>query len=110
MNDITLNRRKISRFLGKQSMKVERGKSYSKEQIVKILTVCEERTRAIVLLLASTGLRVGAIPELKRKHFTPLENDISMISIYEGEYFTLLWRTRSSLELEQTHRPLLLCL
>lgn len=88
MNDITLNRKKISRFLGKQSMKVERGKSYSKEQITKILTVCDERTRTIVLLLASTGVRVGALPELKRMSYTQLANEVSMISVYDGDYVT----------------------
>jgi site-specific recombinase XerD len=88
INNVTLNRKKISLFLGKHVVKIERGRAYSIEQIAKILTVCDERTKALILLLASTGVRIGAIPQMKRKHFTPLVNDISMIYVYDGEYFT----------------------
>jgi site-specific recombinase XerD len=70
MNDINLNRKKISRFLGKQSVKREKGKAYTKEQITNILRVCDERMKALILLLASSGVRIGAIPEMKLKHLT----------------------------------------
>ena len=51
-DDVTLNRKKISRFLGKESVKVDQvGKAYSNEQIAKMLRVCDERTKVIILLL-----------------------------------------------------------
>jgi integrase len=89
-DDITLNRKKISRFLGKESMKIQSGKSYTREQIAKMLTVCDERTRALILLLASTGVRIGAIPGLKFEHFQPYTScpDCYQISVYDGEYIT----------------------
>lgn len=40
---------------------------YSREAIVKMLYKASARTRAIILLMASSGVRVGALPELKRR-------------------------------------------
>jgi integrase len=40
-------------------------RGYATEEISKMLEVCDERTRAIILLLASTGIRIRAITELK---------------------------------------------
>jgi len=40
---------------------------YSREAIVKMLQKTSTRTRAIILLMASSGVRVGALPELKRR-------------------------------------------
>jgi integrase len=78
-DDVTLNRKKISRFLGKESVKVDQvRKAYSNEQIAKMLRVCDERTKVIILLLASTGVRVGAIPSMKLKHFVFV--NLSLIS------------------------------
>jgi integrase len=70
MNDVTLNRKKIARFMGekKRGLRSEQGHAYTREQIAEILTVCDERTKAIILLLTSTGMRIGAIPALKFKH------------------------------------------
>jgi integrase len=87
MNDITLNRKKIARFMG-EGKKVVRSEAYTREQIAKMLPVSDERTKATILLLCSTGIRIGAVPWLKVKHFKPLENGVSMITIYDGEYFT----------------------
>ena len=88
-DDVTLNRKKISRFLGKESVKVDHvGKAYSNEQIAKMLRVCDERTKVIILLLASSGVRVGAIPSMKLKHFVFVNLSLYQISVYDGEYIT----------------------
>jgi hypothetical protein len=87
MNNVTLNRKKIARFKG-EDKKVVRSEAYTREQIARMLSVSDERTKAIILLLSSTGIRIAAVPWLKGKHFEPLENGISMITIYDGEYFT----------------------
>jgi len=87
MNDITLNRKKISRFLGKQSMKIDQKKAYTREQIAKMLSVADERTKTLILLLVSTGVRIGAIPSMKLKHFALIRSGYQ-ISVYGGEYIT----------------------
>lgn len=64
--------------------KVKKDRGYTLEEIAKMLQFCDERTRVIVLLLASTGMRVGAIPELKLKHLEKMENDIYKVTVYEN--------------------------
>jgi integrase len=67
MNDVSLNRYKIKRYLPtKQKANDDRG--YTREEIAQLLQFCDERSRALVLLFASTGMRVGAVPDLKIKH------------------------------------------
>jgi integrase len=87
MNDVTLNRKKIARFMGEHK-KVVRSEAYAREQIARMLSVSDERTKAIILLLSSTGIRIGAVPWLKGKHFKPLQDGVSMITVYDGDYFT----------------------
>ena len=67
INDISINVKKLYRFVGEQENKYE-FRSYTHDEIGKLLSLCDERGKAIVMLLASTGIRVGAIPELKLKH------------------------------------------
>ena len=43
---------------------------YATEEIQQLLVKADERTRVVVLLLASTGMRIGAIPGLKLEHLT----------------------------------------
>lgn len=58
-DDVTLNRKKISRFLGKESVKVDQmGKAYSNEQIAKMLTVCSNKS-----LNGSTGSNGSAFSD-----------------------------------------------
>jgi integrase len=94
MNDITLNWQKISCYLGEKKRVVnDDGQCCSTQQIQQILTQCDERMRCVVLLLASTGMRVGAVPLLKLKNFTKIEEyNFYKIVVYEGseeQYFTL---------------------
>jgi integrase len=92
INDITLNRDKISRFIGKKAVKTwtEGGRGYTPKQIAQMLTVADERVGAMILVLASTGIRIGALPEIKLKHLVVEDGNTSIyrISIYDGEYFT----------------------
>ena len=61
INDIVLNTAKISKFMPEQR-KVKKDRGYTHEEISKMLEISDERTRVIILLLASTGMRIGAIP------------------------------------------------
>jgi integrase len=92
INDVEVRRKKISRFLSNDDRPVtgqseEGGRSggedhqngegdddnkpYSREQIARLLDFADIRTKVIILLMASAGLRVGALPLLKFGHLTP---------------------------------------
>ncbi|MGB6671339.1 MAG: site-specific integrase [Candidatus Nitrosopolaris sp.] len=123
MNDINLNRKKISRFMGNNEKKCK-DVGYTTEQIHKLLDVCDDRLKVVILLFASTGIRLAALPSLKVKHIFPLSPDASIyrLTIYEKsreEYITfctpectkalnayLEYRERSGEKLE-TNSPLI---
>jgi len=63
MNDINLNRKKISRFTGANQKKFK-DMGYTVEQISKLLEHCDDRFKAIFLIFSSTGIRLGALPSL----------------------------------------------
>jgi integrase len=67
INDVSINIKKLSKFVGEQENKYEY-RAYTHEEISKLLSLCDERGKTIVILLASTAMRVGAVPELKLKH------------------------------------------
>jgi len=91
MNDVdNLRIWKINQIMPEQR-KVRKDRAYTYEEIAKMLEVCDERERVIVLLFASTGMRKGGIPELKFRNLKKMENDIYKVTVYEGakeEYFT----------------------
>ncbi|MDW0340115.1 MAG: hypothetical protein QN597_07690 [Nitrososphaeraceae archaeon] len=64
INDIILNVTKISKFMP-EPKRARKDRAYTHEEIGKILEIADERMRAVILLLASTGIRIGAIPLLK---------------------------------------------
>ena len=84
MNDITINWKKCYSFLGEFNRTV-RDRAYTRDEIRKVLDKCDERKRVIILLLVSTGMRIGALPELRLRHLkkVPLDNDSSQNSIYQ---------------------------
>ena len=83
MNDKTLNFKKI-RKLFPEKIKKGNERAYSHEEIRKMLDTCKDyRTRAFVLLLATSGARLGAIPDVRIRHMKKIE-DCYAIQIYEG--------------------------
>jgi len=54
LNEVILNRKKIYRYLGEEERPIE-NRGYNTEEIRKMLEVSDEKVRAILLLLASTG-------------------------------------------------------
>lgn len=64
MNYITLNRKKIGKYMG-DYVRPNKDRAYTTEEISKVLGFCDERSKALVLLLASIGILIGAIPSLK---------------------------------------------
>lgn len=96
MNKIKLDWEYISEFKGKSQTRRQKksGKdgAYDHDQIKKILDLCDMRYKVIVLLMASSGIRVGAISLIQLKHLQKLDdNNIYKITVYpedREEYFT----------------------
>jgi hypothetical protein len=94
-NDVILNWRKIKSFRfdgnGGGSGNEDSGgrgkeadKPYTKEQIKLMLSKTTER--AIILLMASAGLRVGALPDLRVGDLTPVDKyGLYQITVYAGD-------------------------
>jgi integrase len=57
MNDIILNWKKISCYLGAKQKNKNRG--YTHEEIQQVLAISDQRMKMIILLLSSSGVRVG---------------------------------------------------
>jgi site-specific recombinase XerD len=84
-NDIVLNWKKIARYHPEPV--TNNLQAYTKEEIAKLLTIADIRDRCVILLMASTGMRVEAIKSLKLRHLTRLQSDenqsnIGLLSVY----------------------------
>lgn len=95
LNDIILNRKKVSRYLGEYK-RVVKDHAYTTEQIQTALQNADQRMRMIILLLASTGCRVGSLPGLTLGSLLKISNyGLYRITFYEGtnnEYYTFTTR------------------
>ena len=61
-NRRNLNWDYINQHKGKFKKK-QKLEAYNHEHIQKLLEICDHRTRCIVLIFASTGIRIGALPD-----------------------------------------------
>ena len=87
INDVALNITKINKFIP-VLQKVRKDRAYNHVEIAKLLEIADERSRVIILLMTSSGIRVGALPLLRLGN---LED--SKLTIYENdreEYFTFI--------------------
>jgi hypothetical protein len=85
MNDLILNKDKIHSYLTVNRELNNNTRGYTRNEIAKLLSFCGPREHALVLLLASTGMRVEAAAELKIKHLH--KNDryrLYKIVVYQG--------------------------
>ncbi len=87
INDIVLNTTKIGRFMPEQR-KVKNDRGYTHEEIGKMLEIADERMRVVILLLASTGMRIGAIPSLQIRNLQ--DNKIIVYQNAREEYVTFM--------------------
>ena len=55
INDIMLNTKKINRFMPPKT-RVKKNRGYEHEEIQKLLDIADERMRAVILILVSSGL------------------------------------------------------
>jgi integrase len=72
LNDVVLNWKKIKMYLPEKK-KVQHDRAYRREEIKRILDVCDIRKRVIVLLMCSTGMRIGAIADLRLKNLHKIQ-------------------------------------
>jgi integrase len=91
INDVVLNVTKINKFMPEQH-RLKKDRAYEREEIGKLLEIADERFRAVILLLASTGMRIGAVKSLRLRNLEKIpENNIYKVTVYEGdkeEYFS----------------------
>lgn len=82
MNDVLLNRRKINKFMP-QNTQTHDDRAYTHEEISQILLKCDVRSRVMILLMASTGMRIGALEFLQIGHLTKVpEYNLYKIIVY----------------------------
>ena len=86
MNDVVLNTNKIHQYLP-EFRKARKDRSHRYEEIHRLLDVADERMRAIIFLLASTGMRIGAIPRLRLRNLEKVESEYD---IYKIPVFSVL--------------------
>lgn len=94
MNRVSLDTKHIREYLP-EFKRSKKDRPYEYEEIRRLLDIADERMRTVVLLLASTGMRIGAIPGLRLRNIEKVEIDaatsIYKITVYEGfkeEYIT----------------------
>ena len=81
INDVVLNKKKIQRLKGDNVSKFEY-QSYTADEITKLLSICDDRGKAAVLLMASTGMSWSP-PDLKLKHLKIWNIRTSSYHVYQ---------------------------
>jgi integrase len=89
MNDVEPKWRKLKQYLGKDDKKLP-DKPYTHELIQQLLSLCDTRLRAVVLMFSSTGLRLEALAELKMKHLEKVDSLYKIVAYNDEkeEYIT----------------------
>lgn len=92
-DDIELRWKKIRRLYPAR-IKISGAKPYTTEQVKTILEFATSlRNKAIIHFLASSGVRVGALPDLRLSNITEMPMNCKAIIVYEGsieKYITFL--------------------
>ena len=89
INDKPINISRVNRFMP-EPLKVKKDRGYQPEEILKVLELANERTRALILLLASTGVRLGSISDLTMDDLED-KGDVYKVTVYRNtrqEYFS----------------------
>ena len=88
INDTVLNWKKIKKFI-RSSQKTGneiagRDRGYTHTEIQKILQHSDQRIKTCFLILASTGIRIGALGPMKMRDLERI-NDMYKVVVYSGE-------------------------
>ena len=85
MNDVDLRWKKLKKFKGKFRNIIE-DKPYTREQIKKLIDRAVLRDKAAIALMASSGMRRGALPHLRLRDMEHIEKyDILKFNVYKKE-------------------------
>jgi len=93
MNDVILNWKKLKKFIKSEKTDNEingKDRGYTHEEIQKILEFSDQRLKTAFLVLASTGIRIGALQSIGIGDLERIDN-LYKITVYRGdreEYFT----------------------
>lgn len=84
LNEVVLNKRKIHRYLGEEERPLE-NRGYNVDEITKMLDICDEHVKALILILASTGVRIRATIDLKLEDLKIVPNhDLFQVRVYSN--------------------------
>ena len=87
INDVVINTKKIGKFIPEYK-KARTDKAYTDYEIAKLLEFSDERMRCVILILASSGIRIGALPSIKLRNLQDIK-----LTVYENdkeEYVTFI--------------------
>lgn len=82
MNNVRINKERIGKFLG-ESKKKNVDRSYLHAEIKSMLDIADLRFKVVISVLASTGMRIGALPSLKLSHLERKGN-VYKFTLYEN--------------------------
>lgn len=71
-----------------ERVRIRKDRAYTHEEICKLLEIADERMRAVILILASTGIRIGAIPLIKLRNL--INNRLTIYENFGEEYLTFV--------------------
>jgi integrase len=89
INDIILNTTKINKFMP-SATKVRKDRAYTYDEISKLLSIADERMKVIILLMASSGIRIGAIQSIRLRNIEEKEMKLTVYENDREEYFTFI--------------------
>lgn len=84
MNDVILNWKKLKKFIKSEKTDNEingKDRGHTHEEIQKILEFSDKRLRTAFLVLASTGIRIGALQSIRIADLERIDN-LYKITVY----------------------------
>jgi integrase len=87
INDFVLNTDKISKFIP-EYRKIKKDRAYTHQEIHRLLDFADERLRVVIYILASSGIRIGALPSLRLRNLS--DNKLVVYENSNEEYITFI--------------------
>jgi site-specific recombinase XerD len=85
-NDIELKWKRIKQYIDNKKKKNRKDRSYTLLEISKMLEKADQRGKVAILLMSSSGIRVGALSSLKIRSLERIDKyQLYKITVYEGE-------------------------
>jgi len=94
VNDVILNWDKIKRFLPKQETKTSGKRAYTNQEVKELLDrTSKPNHRALILVMASSGVRPQFVEDLRLKHLKKMSHGCLAMTVYPdtvSEYTTFI--------------------